>query len=478
MASKFVENIILGGGISGLSAAFYLKTLGRESEKILLLEGSSRLGGWLHSCKTEDGSVHELGTRSIRVTGLVGKNTLDMVDTLNLETSLLPVTSAHPAVSNRFLYAEGKIHKLPASLSSLFRRSEPLSKSLAVLLAREPFRRKVPVDDESLHSFFERRFGLEFATYLVDAFCRGIFAGKSSELSIKSCFPHLFEIEQKYGSLILGSLLSKREGDSSVGNSPLVKRATAERWLSWSMKAGLQELPDRLGSYLTEKDVQISTDTPCRRIEFKDKVARIHTKDKVLETERLFCSLPSTNLAPLLAPEHSDLAKSLSEIPSATVAVVNLEFQGSVLPLQGFGYLVPSCEPSNVLGVVFDSCTFPEHDTPVRETTRMTCMMGGEWFEELFGDPEVVCKDKLLLTALESIKAHLNIHEKPIYSNVSVHRDCIPQYTIGHSKRLDSIHDYIQNHKLPLTLLGSSYHGVSVNDCIYNARKAVLEQRR
>lgn len=54
----------------------------------------------------------------------------------------------------------------------------------------------------------------QFATYLVDAFCRGIFAGKSSELSIKSCFPHLFEIEQKYGSLILGSLLSKREGKS------------------------------------------------------------------------------------------------------------------------------------------------------------------------------------------------------------------------------------------------------------------------
>ncbi|KAJ8018371.1 Protoporphyrinogen oxidase [Holothuria leucospilota] len=100
------------------------------------------------------------------------------------------------------MYAKNGIHKLPSSLSSLFQRKEPFSKSLASYLVKEPFQRKSKLDDESIKDFFERRFGSEIATYLVDAFCRGIYAGKSSELSIKSCFPSLFASDKKYGSVI------------------------------------------------------------------------------------------------------------------------------------------------------------------------------------------------------------------------------------------------------------------------------------
>ncbi|KAJ8018243.1 Protoporphyrinogen oxidase [Holothuria leucospilota] len=109
-------------------------------------------------------------------------------------------------------------------------------------------------------------------------------------------------------------------------------------------------------------------------------------------------------------------------------------------------------------------------------------MVGGAWFEELFGHPESVSGDHLLSIALATKEDHLKIKQKPIYSLVNIHRDCIPQYTVGHSDRLglivshlaEQMNKYIKKNSLPLFLLGSSYDGVSVNDCIWNARKTVL----
>ncbi|KAJ8035237.1 Protoporphyrinogen oxidase [Holothuria leucospilota] len=230
------------------------------------------------------------------------------------------------------------------------------------------------------------------------------------------------------------------EADPSVGTSPLAQRARKERWASWSLRKACQS------SY----------------------------KRWMIEARKVMCSLPAKNLAKILSPAHAHLANLLAEIQSVSVAVINLEFEGKVLPLEGFGYLVPSSEPCQVLGVVFDSCTFPEHNHPGSETTRLTCMMGGAWFEELFGHPESVDSDHLLSIALATIEDHLKIKQKPIYSLVNIHRDCIPQYTVGHSSRLEQINKYIKKHSLPLFLLGSSYDGVSVNECIWNARKTVL----
>ena len=100
-------------------------------------------------------------------------------------------------------------------------------------------------------------------------------------------------------------------------------------------------------------------------------------------------------------------------------------------------------------------------------------MMGGHWFNSLFGDPNSVDPSHLQDVAEEAAEKTLGIRTKPTSCLTTVQYDCIPQYTLGHSHRLKNIFDFIEKRKLPLSLIGSSYNGVSVNDCIYNAQRAV-----
>ena len=124
----------------------------------------------------------------------------------------------------------------------------------------------------------------------------------------------------------------------------------------------------------------------------------------------------------------------------------------------------------DILGVVDDSRTFPEHDRRDLPSTRLTVMLGGAWFEELFGSPEAdTCASRVESAALKAVANHLGITQDPSLCNVLIQKDCIPQYHIGHQQKLGILQEQIKFHKLPLTLLGSSYHGVSVNDCIHNA---------
>ena len=107
-------------------------------------------------------------------------------------------------------------------------------------------------------------------------------------------------------------------------------------------------------------------------------------------------------------------------------------------------------------------------------------MMGGHWFNSLFGDPDSVDPNHLQNVAIETAEKTLGIRTKPTSCLTSILRDCITQYTLGHSVRIKNIFDFIESRKLPLTLIGASYNGVSVNDCIYNAQQAVdriLESR-
>lgn len=173
-------------------------------------------------------------------------------------------------------------------------------------------------------------------------------------------------------------------------------------------------------------------------------------------------------MAPLLAEQHPLLSQELSKIPSVTVAVVNLAFKGRVLNHNAFGFLIPPSEQKPILGVIFDTCTFPQNDFTV-----LTVMMGGRWFESRLGPSPTT--ENILNTALAQVRSILNISEDPCTHHVSVLKDCIPQYVVGHYERVHKIRNYISEHKLPLSLAGSSYDGVGVNDVIFSAKKAIVK---
>lgn len=466
---------ILGGGISGLSAAYYLGKLARSKtiSKVILLEASSRLGGCIDTVRLDDGTIFERGPRSIRGQGAQGYNTLQLAEELGLSDQVLPINRSHQATKNRFIYVNRELCRLPSGPSSLLTRQPPFSKSLLRLGWREPFVASHKVDDETIDSFFRRRFGDEIAKYAIDPLCRGIYSGSSQQLSVKACFPQLLKWEQQYHSIVKGALLAPKKKAPDAQGSRLVERYKSEHWSMWSLDTGLQKLPETLAVKLRQSDcVDICLDTPCTGLEFSDTTGKVKVKmsDKEEEVDYVFSALPARHFAALLPFRHHQLAALLRHNPSVSVGVVNLQYEGNVLSTQGFGHLVPSCEPSKVLGVLYESCIFPVHNRHKGDNTRITCMMGGAWFKEMFGEADDVDPQEFGEIAVDSIREQLHINKKPFRVIAGVVKNCIPQYQVGHTQSLQDMSTYITQQSLPLSLIGASYEGVSINDCIHNTR--------
>ncbi|XP_074044243.1 protoporphyrinogen oxidase isoform X1 [Macrotis lagotis] len=459
---------VLGGGISGLAACFHLSRAPRPP-KVVLIEGSPRLGGWIRSVRQEDGAVFELGPRGIRPAGELGARTLLMVSELGLDSAVLPVPGNHPAAQNRFLYVGGTLHPLPTGLRGLFLPAPPFTKPLFWTGLRELMTPRGAEADETVHSFAERRLGPEVASIAMDSLCRGVFAGDSRVLSVRSCFPSLFQAEQSHRSILLGLLLGA--GQSPQLDSPLISQARAERWSQWSLRGGLETLPETLGTYLIHQGVDILKGQAVCGLNFQGGRWQVSLEDSNLEADHIISAVPAAVLSELLPSEAAPLAQALAPIRAVSVAVVNLQYQGVHLPVQGFGHLVPSSEDPGVLGIVYDSVAFPEQDG-CHSSLRVTVMLGGAWLQALEDAGHELPQKLFQQEAQEAVATQLGLKEPPTQSLVSLHKSCIPQYTLGHWQRLEAAAQFLGNHQLPLSLAGASYEGVSVNDCIESGRRA------
>ncbi|XP_025934864.1 protoporphyrinogen oxidase isoform X2 [Apteryx rowi] len=440
--------------------------------QVVLLEASARVGGWLQSTRTEDGAVFEHGPRGIRPVGAVGRDTLHMVSELGLEGDILPVPGDHPASRNRFLYVRGALHKLPSGLGGLLRPVPPFSRALFWSGLRDLLAPTSTQPDETVHAFVCRRFGEEVADIAVDSLCRGVFAGDCRALSVRSCFPALFEAERHRRSVLLGLVLGR--GKKPGAESPLSRRARAERWSQWSLRGGMESLAAALAAFLRQRGVELHCHAPLRRLR-RDPGGgwQLALADGTVTADHVVSAIPAGALAEVLPTEAEPLARELRHIPAVAVAVVNLQYEGAKLPVTGFGHLVPSSEDSSLLGIVYDSVAFPEHNRSGAASLRLTVMLGGAWFTQSFGDPAAVAPSLLLRRAQDAVRAHLGLEAAPSHSIVKVHKACIPQYTLGHWRRTESIGRYLTEQGLPLSLVGASYAGVSVNDCIASAKAAV-----
>ncbi|KAM6999287.1 protoporphyrinogen oxidase [Passerculus sandwichensis] len=513
---------VVGGGISGLAACYHLVRAPRPP-KVVLLEASGRFGGWLQSSRSAEGAVFEHGPRGVRPAGPAGAQTLHMVSELGLAGDILAVPREHPAARNRFLYLGGALHPLPSGLGGLLRTVPPFSRALLWSALRDLLTPAGTAPDESAHGFAQRRFGPEVADLAVDSLCRGVFAGDSRALSVRSCFPALFQAERQRGSVLLGLALphggdtagagtatrwGDTHGDPQVpplgrvqpaglgqgtgwghpqvgggvggGAGPeagLARRARAERWSQWSLRGGMESLARALVAFVSPRGAELRCHTPLTHLRHRRGQWQLTVPGATLTADHVVSALPASALARALPPEAEPLARELRAIPAASVAVVNLQYEGAALPVTGFGHLVPSSEDPALLGIVYDSVAFPEHDgtpaSPGAASLRLTVMLGGAWFQQSFGDPALVAPELLLSRARAAVSDHLGLAGTPRNAIVSVQQDCIPQYTLGHWERLERIQRFLKEQQLPLSLIGASYSGVSVNDCIASARAAV-----
>lgn len=466
--------IILGGGISGLSAAYYLLKKSNSSHIPKVLEASNRFGGWIKTdYPTNDKIIRfEYGPRTIRPKGERGFNTLELCSDIGLKNDLLPITFNHPAAKNRLLAVNNELYLLPSSITSIFKTTPPFSKPLISALWHDITHKYngEQLNDDSMYNFIERRFGNEIAKYLISSMICGICAGDAKEISVKFLMKELFEMEQQYSNVSTGiykKLLNKfsnRNTNEAVSNQcDLVKQSISEKWSIYSMNEGLEMLPKTLLKYLSTHGVDLQTNSKCQQIEFHSNCVKIYSNNESYETDYLVSSLPSYELGKILKEQHPMLADELLAIPYVDVAVVNLHFDSdALLKTTGFGFLVPPSENLSILGVLFDSCCFD-----MKNNTVLTVMMGGKWFKERLGNAS---ESDIYNNAIKQIRSILKIEQTPVSFKVNILRKCIPQYVVGHYERINRIFKYIDDKKIPLKLCGTAYDGVGVNDAIYSAK--------
>ncbi|KAM5236013.1 protoporphyrinogen oxidase isoform 4-T4 [Ctenodactylus gundi] len=427
--------VVLGGGISGLAASYYLSRAPCPP-KVVLVEGSKRLGGWIRSVRGPDGAIFELGPRGIRSAGALGARTLLLVSELGLDSQVLPVRGDHPAAKNRFLYVGGALHPLPTGLRGLLRASPPFSKPLFWAGLRDLTKPRGTELDETVHSFAHRRLGPEVASLAMDSLCRGVFAGNSRELSVRSCFPSLFQAEQTHRSVLLGLLLGA--GKNPQPDSALIRQARAERWSQWSLRGGMEMLPQALDAHLTSRGVNVLRGQPVCGLSLQAEGRwKVSLEDSSLEADHIISAIPASELSKLLPAEAAPLARVLSTITSVSVAVVNLQYRGARLPVQ--------------------------------------VMLGGYWLQTLEASGRALSPELFQQQAQEAAATHLGLKEPPSHCLVHVHENCIPQYTLGHWQKMETAARFLAAQRWPLTLAGASYEGVAVNDCIESGRQAAVQ---
>ncbi|XP_037094617.1 protoporphyrinogen oxidase-like [Pollicipes pollicipes] len=457
--------LVLGGGVTGLAAAHYLRQL-RPTLPITVLEAAPAVGGWVRTTRHKDGGLWEHGPRTVRPAGQQGVNTLQLVEQLQLTERLKIIPQGHPATLNRMIMTGGELHKLPTSLWSTLRWLKPFRRPLALAALRDlaaPARRGLA--DDSLYAFVARRFGSDVAQFAVDPLVRGVCAGDARQISVRFLMDTLFEHEQRYGSVLWGMWKERgRAAAPDPGGSELARRAQAERWSVWSLEGGLQTLPEAMAARLAADGVAVLPDAPATRLELSPDGATVHSPAGSHHAAQVISALPAHALAPLV-PDAS-LAALLAQIESVTVAVITLEYEGQLLREPGFGYLIPSCEPADgVLGVIFDTCSFPQGDKTV-----LTVMSGGAEMERYYGVRP--SRQRLLDAALHEVRRSLGVTARPSRLCVQLQERCIPQYRVGHRALVQEVRAAVGRLGWPLLLAGAAFDGVSVNDCILSGRRA------
>lgn len=445
--------VILGGGISGLSALWNLKKKYGDHVSITLLEKTERLGGLIQTVK-KDGFLFERGPHSFRTKG--GRATLQLIEELSLEDEIIP---ASPQAQRRFLYVDKKLQEIPTNfLSMLF---SPLTRRLLPKLLMEWTVSKGLDKDESIYSFFSRRFGKEITETFVDPLISGIYAGNMHQLSVKSCFPQFFQWERQSGSITKGALLCKfsKKPDKTSSFIKKMKKVSL-----FSFKEGMETLPRTLAKRL---ETHILTNHEVFGLNFSPKKIHLQVNGKIFEADEVVSTLPPQALASLIQPHHCKAAKILMHIPSMSIAVVGLGYKQKVLSLEGFGYLIPSKEKENILGMIWDSSVFPEN---INEKTQLTVMIG------IINAQKPKTENQYLDVALEAVSNHLKINKQPDSVDVYLSFNSIPQYCVGHEAKTKDLENALKNLNEKFSLLGSGFYGVSLNDCILNLHKMGLRE--
>lgn len=452
MSAASEDVVVVGGGISGLSAALALHTAGHQ---VLLLEADARFGGVIRTEKA-GGFVVEGGPDSLLAQKPEG---LALCRTLGLGDQLIPT---NPETRTIFVRRHGRLHALPEGMmlavptragpflrSGLFSWAGKLRMGMDLVLPRG-----AGTEDESIASFLRRRFGEEAVERLGEPLMAGIHAGDPERLSIRATFPRFVDLEARHRSLIRGLWAMPPREPSGAPASAF-----------YSLLGGLGELVDAVVARL-----------PAARRRAGIRVVALARRDgglaltlddgTTVSARAVVVAVPAHAAAPLLAPLSAEAGTLLGAIPFASSATVALGYrrQDVAHPLDGYGLLVPRAE-----GLRSSACTFVSTKFASRAPeghVLLRAFVGGT------RDPDVLLLEDAALVALVRAEMGpiLGLRGAPVLERVYRWPRGTPQMEVGHLTRMERL-DAIMAGIAGVFLTGAGLRGTGLPDCIADGQR-------
>lgn len=457
--------VILGGGISGLSAAFYVKKLAEEKQlevEITLVEKSDRLGGKLHTVR-HHGFLIEKGPDAFlaRKTAM-----LELTMELGLEAELV---STNPKAKSACILHKGKLHTMPmgfilgipTKLTPFIRTGliSPLGKARAALDLILPA--KQGDIDESLGDFIKRRLGKEVLNQITEPLLSGIYAGDTHALSLMSTFPQFKQMEQKYGSLIMGMAKGAGRKSASVSDKwPDIARKS----MFLSYRQGLSAIIERLKERLHTVHFVMGQGVAEIRKENGYQVILDH--GQVIDADAVVCAVPAFEAAELFPSVAS--VGLLHKINYVSVANIALAYKNTELNLsfEGTGFLVPRKEGKRITACTWSSTKW-SHTAP-EGFTLLRAYIGHAGAQEWMQMTDA----ELVEAARKDLKDLMGLKAEPEFVEVSRCNESMPQYPIGHQEHLALVRHDLSQHFPNVFLCGAGYGGVGIPDCVAQGKEA------
>ncbi len=445
--------VVVGGGIAGLAAAHRLVTLLPEAN-VVVVEREPSIGGKVVTEHTLDGFVIEGAADSFLSRKDRG---VGLCEELGLGSELI---GRRPENARSYVRRGLELHPLPEGLTGMIPTNLDALAESALLSAAgmERLAREVsippapPGSDESIASFVSRRLGREAYELLVEPLMTGIYGGDGKQLSLQATFPQLRTLELEHGSVLRGLLARPVE----AGRYPPF--VTLVSGMETIVRKLMGALEGRAGSLVGNAAVRLHRGSRGFVVELDDGVT--------LDADGVVIAVPAFAAASLLAEIDSDLSAAHAEIPYASSAVVTLAYEQEDVdhPLDGYGYVVPDSEGSEVLACTWTSSKWERRAPHGKVLLRV--------YAGRFGKRDLTADSDRDLVSLARQEVHLlGIGAKPSLSRIHRWPLGMPQYVMGHPERVARIETALEAQP-GLAVAGAAYRGVGIPDCIRSGEDA------
>jgi oxygen-dependent protoporphyrinogen oxidase len=469
--------VIVGGGISGLSTAFSLLQQARAADLPIactVLEAARTWGGKILTHRVGQ-LIMEAGPDSF----LSQKPwAIDLCRRIGLGDELINTNPTHKKAS---VLCDGRLHDLPEGLVTFTpTQLGPLFRSGLLNwfdLARMGCDLLIPerrsVEDESLASFFRRRFGRRATERVMEPLMAGIYAGDAEQMSLRATFPKFYELEHTHGSIIRGMMAARR------ARALQPSETKPQRTLFVTLRNGLSDLVTVLAARIQKEGGCLKAGVQVEAVRVRShKIGRwtydIHCTDgTTVAAEALILTTPAYVGADLVRPLSPVAAGVMESIPYASTATISLVYRAAEIRnrLEGFGFVVPRIEGRNLIAATWTSLKWPHRASDGDLSVR--CYLGGVGREAILEQDD----EYLVRCVRDELSSIVGLHAEPQYVEVNRWHRAMPQYTLGHLDRLAQLEDALSRFG-GLLVTGAGYRGVGIPDCIRDGTETAAKTVR